>query len=272
MEMRNLKNLRHGRLLGVLAFALALVGCGGGGDGSAAPATMSDATSAVVSSVASTSQTPSATGQSSVTSAPAGGTSQPPSEVITPVAVAPASDPAPLISGSAATSIKVGQAYSFQPSATDSDNAALTFAVTGAPKWATFSTTTGRLSGTPTSADVGVNQNIIVQVSNSNSTTALAAFSITVIAAGSSTGSATLTWTAPTQNTDGSVLADLSGYVIHYGTASKNYTSSVTVANPGLTTYVVEDLPAGTYYFSMTSTASNGTTSSASAEASMTIS
>jgi Putative Ig domain len=263
MEMKNIINLRHGRLVGVLALVVTLVGCGGGEDGSAATAMTSDATPAVVST---------ATPQTSVTTSSGAGTSQPPSEVITPVAIAPVSDPAPMISGSAATSIKVGQAYSFQPSATDTDNAALTFAVTGAPKWATFSTTTGRLSGTPTSADVGVNQSIIVQVSNTNATTALAAFSITVVAAGSSTGSATLSWTPPTQNTDGSALADLSGYVIHYGTASMTYTSSVTVANPGLTTYVVEDLPAGTYYFSMTSTASDGATSSASAEASMTIS
>src|SRR5476649_2083490 len=38
--------------------------------------------------------------------------------------------------------------------------------------------------------------------------------------------------------------SDLSGYVIHYGTVSKNYTSSVTVSNAGLTTYVVGDLSA----------------------------
>jgi hypothetical protein len=243
--MQNLTNRCHGRLLGVLAIAVALVGCGasGGSQGS----TTSDAPPPIVS-----------------------GTSQPPSEVITQVA--PAGDPAPQISGTPATTAKVGQSYSFQPSATDAQHAGLLFAISGAPKWATFSATTGRLSGTPSSADVGVDQNITVQVSNSNATTELPAFSITVVAAGSSTGTATLSWVAPTQNTDGSVLTNLSGYVIHYGSVSKNYTSSVTVANPGLTTYVVEDLPAGRYFFSMTSTASNGTQSNLSAEATVTIS
>jgi hypothetical protein len=270
MEMQNLTNVRYGRLLGVLALAAALVGCGAGADGSA---TSSVTTPAVVSGALTTSQP-------SEAQLPATGSRRGPHGVIAPlgivqavpVAVAPVGDPAPLISGAAATSAKVGQAYSFQPSATDTDKAALTFAISGAPKWATFSSTTGRLSGTPGSADVGTDSNIIVQVSNSNSTTALAAFSIKVVAAGSSTGSATVSWTAPTQNTDGSVLADLSGYVIHYGTVSKNYTSSVTVSNAGLTTYVVGDLSAGTYYFSMTATASNGTQSSPSAEASLTIS
>jgi hypothetical protein len=271
MEMNTLVNLRRGCLLGVLVIAAALVGCGGSG-GSAATTT-SDSTPAVVSAAGTTSQT-------SETQFPVTGSRRGPPGVITPVgivqaapvAVAPVGDPAPVISGAAATTAKVGQAYSFQPSATDTDNAALTFAISGAPKWATFSATTGRLAGTPTSADVGTDQNIIVQVSNSSSTAALAAFSITVAAAGSSTGGATLSWLAPTQNTDGSALADLSGYVIHYGTVSKSYTSSITVSNPGLTTYVVGDLPAGTYYFSMTSTATNGAQSSPSAEASTTIS
>jgi Putative Ig domain len=239
MEMKNLVTLNHGRLLGVLVVAAALAACGS--DGSPDSAT-SNSTPAVTSAAAS----------------PAAGTSTDAN--------------APVISGAAAASAKVGQVYSFQPSASDTNQAALTFSISDAPKWATFSATTGRLTGTPTGADVGVTQNIIVQVSDGTSSAALAPFSITVSAVGSSTGSATLSWVAPTLNTDGSSLADLSGYVISYGTTSKDYTSTITVANPGLTTYVVQDLPPGTYYFSMTTTATDGAHSAASAEASMTIS
>jgi len=85
-------------------------------------------------------------------------------------------------------------------------------------------------------------------------------------------GNVSLTWQAPTENTDGSALQNLGGYIIHYGTASKQYTSQVTITNPGLTTYVVESLPAGTYYFSMTATTSAGVQSSPSSEAHTTIS
>lgn len=267
--MQNLVNLRDARLLGVLAIAAVLDGCGGGS--AAATTATSDSTPAIVSAA----NTPVA----SANQYGGAGNMQLPSEVITAVGVvqspsrAPVTgDAAPQISGVAATTAKVGQAYSFQPSAKDTDNATLTFAVSGAPKWTTFSATTGRLSGTPTSADIGMDQNIIVQVSNGKSTVALAAFAITVAAAGSSTGSASLTWFAPTENTDGSALADLGGYVIHYGTVSKTYTTSIIISNPGLTRYVVEDLAAGTYYFSMTATTTAGAQSGASAEASMTIS
>jgi hypothetical protein len=88
----------------------------------------------------------------------------------------------------------------------------------------------------------------------------------------SSSSNATLSWTAPTENTDGSVLANLGGYVIHYGTAPNDLTSSITISNPGLTTYVVDNLAAGTYYFTLSATTTTGVQSVASNEASVTIS
>jgi hypothetical protein len=112
---------------------------------------------------------------------------------------------------------------------------------------------------------------ILLQVSNGTSSVSLAPFNITVLAAGSSSGNVTLSWQAPTDNTNGSALLNLAGYVIHYGSVSKTYTSTITIDNPGLTSYVVEDLPPGTYYFSMTATTTSGAQSSLSAEASTTI-
>ena len=67
----------------------------------------------------------------------------------------------------------------------------------------------------------------------------------------STSGSATLSWVAPTQNTDGSALTNLAGYHIYYGTSASNLNQSVQVANPGLTTYVLGNLAAGTWYFSV---------------------
>jgi hypothetical protein len=61
----------------------------------------------------------------------------------------------------------------------------------------------------------------------------------------------TVSWQAPAQNVDGSALTNLAGYHIHYGSASGNYTSTIQVANPGLTTYVIQSLPVGTYYFAI---------------------
>ena len=63
----------------------------------------------------------------------------------------------------------------------------------------------------------------------------------------------TLNWTAPTENEDGSPLEDLSGYRIYWGATPGNYPNSVTIDNPGLTTYVVDNLAPGTYEFVATS-------------------
>ena len=71
-------------------------------------------------------------------------------------------------------------------------------------------------------------------------------------------GSATLSWTPPTQNTDGSPLTDLSGYKIYYGNESGNYQTSIQIDNPGIAIYVVEYLTPNTYYFVLTAINSNG--------------
>jgi hypothetical protein len=74
----------------------------------------------------------------------------------------------------------------------------------------------------------------------------------------SSANTVTLSWQPPTENTNGTSLSNLSGYRIYYGESPGNYTTSIEVANPGVTTYVVENLRAGQYYFSMTSYTSSG--------------
>jgi hypothetical protein len=62
-----------------------------------------------------------------------------------------------------------------------------------------------------------------------------------------------LSWIAPTENEDGTPLTDLAGYRIYWGTTPGMYTDSVTLDNPGLTSYVVENLAPGTYEFVATS-------------------
>ena len=71
-------------------------------------------------------------------------------------------------------------------------------------------------------------------------------------------GSITLSWTAPTYNTDGSVLTDLDGYRIYWGAAPGQYPNSVTIDNQSITVYVLENIPVGTYEFVATSFNSAG--------------
>lgn len=73
-------------------------------------------------------------------------------------------------------------------------------------------------------------------------------------------GSATLTWTAPTENENGSTLTDLAGFRVLYGQSPSALTQSAQLTNPGLRSYVIEGLPAGKWYFAMTALAGSGPT------------
>ncbi len=84
-------------------------------------------------------------------------------------------------------------------------------------------------------------------------------------------GTVTINWQPPTQNTDDSALTNLAGYNIHYGTASGNYTQTVSISNPGLAAYVVSSLTPGTYYFAVAAVNSSGTESPLSSEVSATV-
>lgn len=80
-------------------------------------------------------------------------------------------------------------------------------------------------------------------------------------------GQATLSWNAPTTNTNGSSLTNLSGYKVYYGTTSKTYTNTLDVGK--VTSYTISSLPDGyTYYFAVTAYNSSGTESAYSNEAS----
>jgi Putative Ig domain len=171
---------------------------------------------------------------------------------------------APAISGSPGTSVTAGTAYSFTPTASDADGNTLAFAISGKPGWATFSTATGALTGTPGTTQTGVYSGIVISVSDGTSTTLLPAFSITV-SQPTATGTATLSWSAPTQNTDGSALTDLAGYRVHHGTSASTLTDVVDVPGASAAGYTWKQLAAGTHYFAVSAYTAGGVESSMSA-------
>jgi putative Ig domain-containing protein len=171
------------------------------------------------------------------------------------------------IQGSPATTAKVGQAYSFQPSVPGASGTVVKFSITNTPSWAKFDTTTGKLTGTPSATQVGTYKGITIAAAFGTKTATLPAFSI-VVSEGNPQSNVALSWQAPTQNADGSALVDLKGYKVHYGPASKSYSDTIQVSNAGITTYVVENLNAGKYYFAVTAYNSAGQESSLSPEVS----
>ncbi|MGX7655469.1 Ig-like domain-containing protein [Shewanella putrefaciens] len=88
---------------------------------------------------------------------------------------------APTIIGTPALSINQDTPYSFIPTATDTAGDTLTFSITNKPTWATFEPATGALTGTPTNADIGITNGIVISVSDGTLSASLPAFSITVV-------------------------------------------------------------------------------------------
>ena len=87
----------------------------------------------------------------------------------------------------------------------------------------------------------------------------------------SAVGTATLSWEAPNENTDGSALTNLAGYRIYYGTVADAPTEVIDVPTVGVTDYVIDNLSAGTYYFSIRAYSTAGIESALSSAVSDTI-
>jgi hypothetical protein len=179
---------------------------------------------------------------------------------------------APSISGSPSTQAQAGTQYLFAPQASDPDGDALSFSIQNAPDWSNFDATTGRLTGSPSSADIGTYANVTIRVSDGLTQAQLPAFTITVSATSSGGRSVTLSWMPPTTRVDGTSLNNLASYRIGYGTRAGVYPNTIMVNNPGLTSYVIDNLSPGTYHFVIVAIDADGLESNLSNPASKVIS
>lgn len=73
--------------------------------------------------------------------------------------------------------------------------------------------------------------------------------------------SATLSWVAPTTNTDGTPVTPLSGFRIYYGATPTTLSVVVDVPGAVVAEYEIANLSAGTWYFAITALAVDGTES-----------
>jgi uncharacterized lipoprotein NlpE involved in copper resistance len=71
------------------------------------------------------------------------------------------------------------------------------------------------------------------------------------VPSGSGSGTATLSWEAPTTTTSGSALTDLAGYRIYYGISASDLSQSIQLDTVGVQTYVIDNLGRGTWYFAI---------------------
>ena len=137
------------------------------------------------------------------------------------------SSPGPTISGSPPTSVVAGSTYSFTPSTTDPSGKTLSFSITNKPSWASFSTSTGQLSGTPSSSNVGTTSGIVISVTDGTNSASLPSFSIAVTSASGSSSPPTISGSPLTSVVAGSTYSftpsttDPSGKTLNFSITNK---------------------------------------------------
>ncbi len=82
---------------------------------------------------------------------------------------------------------------------------------------------------------------------------------------------ATLSWDPPRRNVDGSRIENPGGYLIYYGTTPTNLSVVIRIPDPYVTTYTVDRLRPGTYYFRIVAVTDTGIKGIASPTVSKTI-
>ena len=270
-------NGRTGLFLALCAIAVLLAGCGDGSPGSSS----GDATSA---------STSSASGNSSADSVSS-------TEVValssSAYSVAPSSTAVLTInrSGSSAGVVTVGYSTVNGTATAGTDFIATSGTVTWADGDSSAKTVlvpiTSQASGTyfafaltsvQGSANFGTPATATIDVNAATASTGSSSSGASSSSGGSSSGSSssstdsvTLSWSAPTDNTNGTALTNLAGYNIYYGTNSTDLSQKVSLTTVGLLTYVVTNLNSGTWFFYITSVNTAGTESSPSAVVSASI-
>jgi hypothetical protein len=177
---------------------------------------------------------------------------------------------APVVSGTPSGTATVGVPWSFRPTGSDPDGDTISWSISNKPASASFSASSGLLSWTPDAT--GTWGDIRISATDSRgATTSLPAFAITVNAATTS-GSATLSWQAPVQYTNGSPLpaSSLDGFRIYRGSSAGNL-RAVAEVDGRATSFVVQGLAPGTHYFAVTAVTTDGVESGPSAVGSKTV-
>src|SRR5579863_1196535 len=100
------------------------------------------------------------------------------------------------ISGAPPTTATVGSAYAFTPSVSNPNKLSLFFRLWHAPSWLSLNASTGRISGTPTAANVGSSAKVELCVSDSSTSTCLPGFTLKVVASGTSGSNPSVNLTA----------------------------------------------------------------------------
>ena len=173
------------------------------------------------------------------------------------VRAAAATNRAPTISGQPPTTASTGSAYSFQIVGADADGDSLTYGATGLPAWLSLNATTGILSGTPGTTNIGTSPGIVLSVSDGKASASLAAFTLTVAGPQADAVRPTVSSTSPSNGATG--VSAATSIIVSFSEAIRTSTlSTSTLLVAGVAGSVAAN--GSTATFTPSSPLTNGTT------------
>jgi hypothetical protein len=126
------------------------------------------------------------------------------------------------------------------------------------------------LEGSSTTNGLTATATFILTCFNTSGAKTSVKATVTVVDATAS-GTATLSWNAPTSNVNGSPITPLKGYTIYYGNSAGAMTQSLAVSGAATTGAEITGLGSGTWYFGVSADATDGTQSAMSEIGSITL-
>jgi phenylpyruvate tautomerase PptA (4-oxalocrotonate tautomerase family) len=168
------------------------------------------------------------------------------------------SNAAPKISGTPPPTGVVNQSYSFTPIASDPNGDTLRFTIKNKPGWAGFNSSTGRLSGTPSSSSVGTFSTIEITVSDGKVSSALPAFTIKCDQRRGGRHRNVVLGRTDAQHGRHPAHRTSRAIASITGRRPGNIRERFRCRVPSLTTVAVEGLASGTWYFAVKSVANDG--------------
>ena len=163
----------------------------------------------------------------------------------------------PSITGAPRPTTLAGELYYFVPHTSNPGSENLTYWIFNKPDWLSFDESYGWLWGTPTVADVGRYDPIVIGVYDENGDgNVIGPFNIEVFSPDEPW--ARLSWQAPTTNIDGSSLTDLAGYRLHHFSPGSLEISVTELMDPDLRIHVFGDLAEGVHVFYLTALNTRG--------------
>ena len=159
--------------------------------------------------------------------------------------------------------LEAGELLSIELNAMDPEGNPLNYSIYNMPSWLSLDPATGTISGTPSLEDVGLYENIRIDISDGNNITSVGPFFIQVE---EELFDININWEQVTEDINNDTINNVAGYKIYIEEASARFNSSITVKGATETSFIIKRLAPSTYTFTMTAYLTSGLESDKSAE------